>query len=102
MLPAGNVAIRWAAAHDFLIEGAPATHGLTALPEFLVRVEERAARARRHAAEARRQAQSDADLGDARLERIHLMEAEAHDRAARVTEETAALYRSRLRHRARS
>lgn len=71
---------------------------MTLLQELLARVEERAANARRHAAEARRQALRDAHAGEPGLERIHLMEAEAHERAARVTEETAALYRSRLRH----
>lgn len=71
---------------------------LSALEELATRTEERAAQARRHAAEARDEARHDAARGDHEAERVHLREAEAHEGAAHVTEQTGALYRQRIRH----
>ena len=70
---------------------------LGALEELAARTEERAARARKHAAEARDHARRDAVRGDDQAERLHLREAEAHAAAAAVIEQTAALYRHRVR-----
>jgi len=70
---------------------------LPALEQLAARAERRAAHARRHAAEARDHAGRDRAHGDDESERLHLREAEAHERAALVTEQTAALYRRRVR-----
>ena len=51
-----------------------------------------------HAAIARDQARADAARGDRDAETLHLGEARAHEGAAQVTEQTAALYRNRARH----
>ena len=69
-----------------------------ALEELAIQADRRAAHAREHAAIARDQARVDAARGDDRAEALHLSEAEAHEGAALVTEQTAALYRNRLRH----
>jgi hypothetical protein len=67
------------------------------MEELARRAEHRAAKARRHAAGAREQARRDALLNDHLAQTIHVREAAAHDRAADVTEQTAALDRSRVR-----
>jgi hypothetical protein len=71
---------------------------LSGLELLAQRAEYRAADARQHAAQARDQACRDAERGDDRAERLRLGEADAHERAARVTEATAALYRHRVRY----
>jgi hypothetical protein len=68
------------------------------LGERAARAEERAVQARRHAEEAREQARLHAAGGDPEAEMVFRQEAEAHERAARVTETTAALYHQRIRH----
>jgi len=70
---------------------------LAILHKLAARADLRAAHARQHAADARDVARSDAARGDHYAEKIHLSEAEAHEGAARVTEQTAALYRNRVR-----
>ena len=62
------------------------------------RTEERAAHARRNADLARDEARRNAEQRDHKAERLHLREAELHEEVARVTEKTAALYRSRIRY----
>jgi hypothetical protein len=62
------------------------------------RTEERAARVRQLAALARDEARQGAEGGDGKAERLHLDEADAHDRSAHAIETTAALYRSRIRY----
>jgi hypothetical protein len=76
------------------VEGHPARSGLEALA---ARTEERAAGVRWHAAQARHEAWCDRTRGDHEAEQLHLSEAEAHERSARVIEQTAALYRRRIR-----
>lgn len=71
--------------------------GQSALEALAATTEERAANARRHAEEARDEARHDAARGDHEAEKVHLREAKAHEGAARVTEQTAALYRERIR-----
>jgi hypothetical protein len=61
------------------------------------RTEERAVRVRRHAVQARVEAGRDHARGDRDAELLHLREAEAHERSAYVIEQTAALYRQRVR-----
>jgi hypothetical protein len=68
------------------------------LKKLATRADQRAAHARRHAADARELARVDAARGNHDAERVHLHEADAHEGAARVTEQTAALYRNRVKH----
>jgi hypothetical protein len=69
---------------------------LSVLEELAAQTEERAAQTRWHADEARKLARADAARGDAVAESLHLGEALAHEGAARIIEETAALYRHRV------
>jgi len=69
---------------------------LSALEELAANADQRAAQARQHAAQARDQARRDAARGDHEAETLHLREAQAHEGAATVTEQTAALYRHRI------
>ena len=62
------------------------------------RVKQRAARARAHALSAREQAARDAEQDNHQAELLHYREAHAHQRAAARNQETASLYRLRLRH----
>jgi uncharacterized membrane protein YqiK len=70
---------------------------LSALEELATRTEERAARTRAHATEARDRARNEAARGDDEAEKLHVREAQAHEAAARAIEQTAALYRHRIR-----
>jgi len=70
---------------------------LSALEELAARTEQRAARTRGHATEARDRARSEAARGDHEAEKLHVREAQAHEAAARAIEQTAALYRLRIR-----
>lgn len=75
------------------LEGRPPWSGLEALA---ARCDERAVSVRWHAAQARHEACRDRARGDRDAEQLHLDEAEAHERSARVIEQTAALYRRRI------
>lgn len=67
------------------------------LEELASRAERRAAEARQHAAGARERAGREASDGHSENESICRREAQAHERAARLNEQTAALYRRRVR-----
>jgi hypothetical protein len=67
-----------------------------ALEELATRAERRALKAREHATLARARAGREAAHGRIESESICRREAEAHERAARLNEQTAALYRRRV------
>lgn len=67
------------------------------LEELAARAERRAAHERKHAAWARERAGREAAHGRSENEIICRREAEAHERAARLNEQTAALYRRRIK-----
>ncbi len=68
----------------------------TELEARLARTEQRAKNVRKHAMQARDEADRDHARGDDEAERLHLDEAETHERSARAIEKTAALYRQRI------
>ena len=69
---------------------------LSALEQLAARTAERAVRVRQHEGQARDEASRDRARGDDGAERLHLAEAETHERSARVIERTAALYRRHI------
>ena len=75
---------------------------LVALQERATLAQRRAEEVRQHAAQARKQAGLDIALGDDESSRFHRREADAHERAAQVIEQTAALYRRRIRYLSRA
>lgn len=86
-----TVAIWVTDVHDGrMLEGA---YDLSTLSEFAARAEHRAARARRHGRIAHEQADSEAARGRPENARFYRREAETHEQAARVNEQTALLYR---------
>jgi len=68
----------------------------TSLEKLAAVVEERAERVLRNAELARQEA-AHAGAEDSRARDLHLWEADAHERSAKLLERTAALYRSRAR-----
>jgi hypothetical protein len=79
--------------HDAVVRDDPL--GLAAPEQLVAAAEARAAHAWRHAEGALDQARRDAAQGDREAERLHVREAKAHNGAARVSEQTAALDRRR-------
>lgn len=69
---------------------------LRALQELAEAADARAARARAHATVAREQARQEEESGDDWAAEIHRREAIAHERAAKATAATAALYRQHI------
>lgn len=66
------------------------------LEDLVEETEARAARARSHAEAARLLAAREAAQGDQAGVALHLREAATHEKAARLNEQTAALYRERI------